>query len=90
MLEKPRTYRDVLDQLKLSPDTPETRTCRMCGEPMHLTRVNDHVCFWIHKGKSIQICCEKNVLNKGYPVIARNMQIFRDIKELWTQLRQEG
>lgn len=89
-MEKPRTYRDVLEHLKISPDTPETKTCRMCGEPMHLTKVNDQVCFWIHKGESIKICGEKNVLNKGYPLIARNMQIYRDIKDLWSKLRGEG
>lgn len=90
-MEKPRSYREVLDSLKLPPDVPKIITCRFCGEPLHLTKINSLICFWLHRGKSIKICAEKNPANKGKPVALRNMNVYKNIKELWSKMtKKEG
>ena len=76
-MSKYATYKDVLEKLELTPDTPETRTCKFCNEPMHIVRLNKHIAFWVHKDKSIEICGEKNPAVKGKPVVLNNIYSFQ-------------
>lgn len=35
---------------------PEVEDCGICGKPMYLLKVNQHVCFWVHRGADIKAC----------------------------------
>ena len=85
-MDKPRSYREALEMLQTPPDLPKIIICQNCGEPMYWKQINPQVGFWIHHGKSIQICGEKNILNKGHPFIRQNMNVYKEIKNLWATL----
>lgn len=35
---------------------PIVVNCDVCTQPMHLLRINDHVCFWVHLGPEMKKC----------------------------------
>lgn len=66
---------------------PPTKTCGLCGEPLHLLKVNDCVCFWVHKGDSIRICGEQNTLYPGHPVIMQNnVSVYMEMEKAWREI----
>lgn len=83
ILGKPKTYSKMLEQLKIPKNIPKKITCKFCGEPMYLTPINDFVCFWIHKGKSIKVCADKNPFHPGHPMIVQNMKLYKTIHDAW-------
>jgi hypothetical protein len=39
-------------------ELPKERTCRMCGQPNHLIPLNEHIVFWVHRGKELDRCTD--------------------------------
>ena len=86
---KEATYKSVLKYIELPKNVPKTIKCRLCGETMHWTPINKLTGFWIHKGKSIDVCASKNPLNPGKPVIAQNLHFYQQVKGIWTALTEK-
>lgn len=81
---KKQSYTQIMQNLKLPLDTPETLTCKMCGNPLQKITINPFVCFWIHKEEAHRTeCAEKNVLfHKPVVATSHNWTASRTI-ELW-------
>ena len=80
-----KSYAEVLESINLPKDIPETIKCKMCGEPMQLLRVNPQIGFWLHHGKSLIVCGQKNCLHPGKPMIAQNMKFYKGVIEAWKE-----
>jgi len=83
---KQRSYKQVMQELTLPPDTPTTLPCRMCGGTLYQIRVNPQVAFWAHKGKTDnQKCADANpTFHK--PVIATSINwTGNKIQKLWNE-----
>lgn len=39
-------------------DLPETKQCRLCGQPSHLLPLNEHIVFWVHRGRELEKCTD--------------------------------
>ena len=89
ILAKRKTYAEVLEAIALSPNTPTTITCRPCGQPMQLLKINNQIGYWLHHGKAIQVCAEKNTLHPGHPMIAQNMKFYRDILSVYHEIFED-
>ena len=76
-----------MKQLEIPDDIPKKIKCRSCREPMYWTPINKYIGFWIHKGKSKEVCGGKNLVNPGKPLIAQNMRIYQHLVEAWNKLR---
>lgn len=88
-MAKRKTYAEILEQIAIPENTPETITCRLCGEPMHLLKINPYVAFWIHKKQSIIKCGQANDLHPGRPMIAQNMKFYKGIIDVWNELIED-
>ena len=89
MVKQKVTYAQVLDKLSLPLDTPTTKKCMFCGNPLHLIRVNNIVGFWVHKGEDVQKCAESNKQFPGKPMIVQNMNFYRRMGEIWAGIRNK-
>ena len=84
-----KTYKQVLDTIRLPPDTPKTITCRLCGAPMRLLKINPYVAYWVHDNEGIIQCGKVNGLHPGRPMIAQNLLYYRKIQEVYRDMKEE-
>jgi len=80
------SFTEFLKELEIPSDIPKEIKCKSCGEPMYWTPVNKYIGFWIHKGKSKEICGGKNLVNPGKPLIAQNMKVYQHLVKAWNKI----
>lgn len=79
--------KQFMQRFKMLNGAPETKPCKLCGNPLHLLRVNDSVVFWIHRGKDIKKCGELNEMYPGKPVVMTNsVSLYLQMEENWREV----
>jgi len=81
------TYEQVLQKLEVPVDTDKVKTCKFCGELLHMVKVNRLVNFWVHKDAGAVLkCAECNTLYPGHPVIVQNIDYYKKMSEVWNKI----
>ena len=39
-------------------ELPQEKQCRICGQTSHLLPINEHIVFWVHRGKELEKCTD--------------------------------
>lgn len=78
----------MLKHLALPENVPKTIKCRICGEPMYWLQINPQIGYWLHHGKSIDVCAQKNPFHPGKPVIAQNLHFYKKMLEVWKEIME--